>query len=83
MGRGSGGVSRTPVQRPSSRRLVRKPRDGCNPVQGRSELEGWAGIEPANTGFADPRVSHFATSPVLFTQRFLTLRLPPKNSGPK
>ena len=26
-------------------------------------MEGWAGIEPANTGFADPRVSHFATSP--------------------
>jgi hypothetical protein len=24
-------------------------------------LERRAGIEPANTGFADPRVSHFAT----------------------
>jgi hypothetical protein len=31
--------------------------------QGSLKLEGWAGIEPANTGFADPRVSHFATSP--------------------
>src|SRR5580698_6319138 len=32
--------------------------------QGSLKLEGWAGIEPANTGFADPRVSHFATSPL-------------------
>ena len=27
----------------------------------RESLERRAGIEPANTGFADPRVSHFAT----------------------
>jgi hypothetical protein len=35
-----------------------------SPNQGSLKLEGWAGIEPANTGFADPRVSHFATSPL-------------------
>src|SRR5580704_9372498 len=34
-----------------------------SPNQASLKLEGWAGIEPANTGFADPRVSHFATSP--------------------
>ena len=51
--------------------------------KGVSKLEGWAGIEPANTGFADPRVSHFATSPFVITQQFLTLRLPPEHSGQK
>lgn len=28
-------------------------------------MEHRAGIEPANTGFADPRVSHFATGAYL------------------
>ena len=31
------------------------------------ELEHRAGIEPANTGFADQRVSHFATGAHLVT----------------
>ena len=34
------------------------------PSEGSLKLEGRAGIEPANTGFADPRVSHFATGPL-------------------
>ena len=40
-------------------------------------MEGRAGIEPANTGFADPRVTTSPPAPYQRTQHFMTLRLPP------
>ena len=61
----------------ASSEMSRNPKTDSGIEMGVSELEGWAGIEPANTGFADPRVSHFATSPFDRIQHFM-LRLPPR-----
>src|ERR1700721_612260 len=48
----------------------------CRAPQRRKNLEHRAGIEPANTGFADQRVSHFATGAHLALRQPRSSRLP-------